>query len=423
MPFAAIGIFFGVVAGLLPGLHPNNVALMLSSLAPSIILALSSFTGMTQGAAAEMVCAAIVSCAVSNVFFSYLPSTFIGAPDPETALSILPGHSMLMKGDGYKAVSLAAIGCIGGVVFAILAVAPFRFIIGSPINLGPAIKSATPYILIAISILLILSEYGKGAKRVAAAAAVFALAGIFGIFTLEISVSSPFGLATTPLFPIFTGLFGISTMLGSSQDAKIPEQKTDEINVDAKIAAKSIATGSIAGAFVGFLPGLGPSQATIVANFGQKKFNAESAMVSLAAVCSADSIFALATLFMTGSARSGAMTAVAEIIPVEQWDGILPPNSMIILAMSALLSATASYFLVRISAKKFAMVFSKLPYQKMSRCIVIFLIALVWIFSGWLGLFILAVSTAIGMIPPMLGIKRSHLMAVLIVPIIIRLIF
>lgn len=423
MPFAIAGIVFGIIAGLLPGLHPNNVALMISSLAPAIVLTLSRIGGIEVGVASEMVCAAIVSCGVSNVFFSYLPSTFIGAPDPETALSMLPGHSMLMKGDGYKAVSLAALGCIGGVLFALAAVAPFRFAIGPPLDLGPAIKSATPYVLIAVSSILILSEWSKGRRKVAAAAGIFALAGIFGIFALNVAVSSPLGLATTPLFPVFTGFFGISTMLGSSEEAKIPEQKIKEPEIGTAELARYVAKGAAAGAFVGFLPGLGPSQATIIANLGQRKFSAEGAIISLAAVCSADSIFALATLFMTGSARSGAMTAVAEIIPIEEWCGLLPPNSMILLAMSALLSASASYFLVRFSAKKFAGVFSKLPYETMTRCIVVFLVALVWIFSGLLGLFVLAVSTAIGMIPPMLGVKRSNLMAVLIVPIVFRLLF
>jgi len=61
------------------------------------------------------------------------------------------------------------------------------------------------------------------------------------------------------------------------------------------------------------------------------------------------------------------------------------------------------------------------PYDKLSRGIIIFLVALIWAFSGMLGLLILAVATAMGMIPPMLGVKRSHLMAVLIVPIVVRM--
>ncbi len=396
---------------------------MLSSLAPAIVVALSSFTGGAGGAgfAAMLVCVAIVACAVSNIFFSYLPSTFLGAPDPETALSMLPGHSMLMDGEGYKAVSLAALGCIGGTFLAFLAIVPFRFIVGSPFNLAAPIRSATPYFLIAVSLLLILSETGKGVKRMLAAAFVFTLAGAFGYFVLDISVFSPFGWATTVLFPIFTGLFGVSTMLMSSKEGRIPEQKMDEPQIDSAPIARSVAVGSLAGAFVGFLPGLGPSQATVVANIGRRKFDRERTMVMLGAVCAADSLFALATLFIIGSGRSGAMIAVSQIIPAEPWDGAVPPQSMIYLAMGVLLSATASYFLVRLAARRFAGALSRVPYDKLSRGIIIFLVALIWAFSGMLGLLILAVATAMGMIPPMLGVKRSHLMAVLIVPIVVRM--
>jgi len=427
LAFAAVGIALGVIAGLLPGLHPNNVALMLSSLAPAIVIALSPLAaGGASGSgganfAALLVCVAIVACAVSNVFFSYLPSTFLGAPDPETALSMLPGHSMLMDGEGYKAVSLAALGCVGGVFFAFLAVVPFRFIVGSPLNLAAPIRSATPYFLIAVSLLLVLSERNKGIKRVLAAALVFALAGVFGYFVLDLPVFSPFGWATTVLFPIFTGLFGISTLLQASEEGRIPEQKTEEPRIESASLLSSVAVGSLAGAFVGFLPGLGPSQATIVASIGRRKLDREHMMVMLGAVCAADSLFALATLFIVGSARSGAMVAVSQIIPVEPWNGIVLPQSMTYLAIAVLVSAAASYFLVRAAARRFAGAFSRMSYDKISRGIIIFLVVLVWAFSGMLGLLILSVATAIGMIPLMIGVKRSHLMAVLIVPIVARM--
>jgi putative membrane protein len=42
-------------------------------------------------------------------------------------------------------------------------------------------------------------------------------------------------------------------------------------------------------------------------------------------------------------------------------------------------------------------------------------------FTGPLGLFVLAVSTAIGMIAPLTGIRRSHGMGVLLLPVIVML--
>jgi len=53
--------------------------------------------------------------------------------------------------------------------------------------------------------------------------------------------------------------------------------------------------------------------------------------------------------------------------------------------------------------------------------IIVVIIVMVFLFTGPMGLFVLAVSTSIGMIPPSIGIRRSHAMAVLLVPVIIWL--
>jgi putative membrane protein len=46
---------------------------------------------------------------------------------------------------------------------------------------------------------------------------------------------------------------------------------------------------------------------------------------------------------------------------------------------------------------------------------------MVFAFTGWKGLLVLAVSTSIGMIPPLTGIRRSHSMGILMVPVLFLL--
>jgi len=53
--------------------------------------------------------------------------------------------------------------------------------------------------------------------------------------------------------------------------------------------------------------------------------------------------------------------------------------------------------------------------------IVVFLIVLVLLFTGALGLLVLLVGTVIGLIPIYVGVRRSTCMGVLLVPIIVTL--
>jgi len=46
----------------------------------------------------------------STHFPWYHPSIFLGAPEADTALAVLPGHALLMEGRGEEAVRLSAIG-------------------------------------------------------------------------------------------------------------------------------------------------------------------------------------------------------------------------------------------------------------------------------------------------------------------------
>ena len=62
---------------------------------------------------------------------------------------------------------------------------------------------------------------------------------------------------------------------------------------------------------------------------------------------------------------------------------------------------------------------TKINYQKVVISIIILIMVMTYILSNWLGLLILIVSTAVGLIPPLKGIGRNHLMGCLIVPVIL----
>ena len=54
------------------------------------------------------VAAIIVSTGTVHTFLNYIPSALIGAPDGDTALSLLPGHRMLLSGNAARGVAWSA---------------------------------------------------------------------------------------------------------------------------------------------------------------------------------------------------------------------------------------------------------------------------------------------------------------------------
>jgi putative membrane protein len=201
----------------------------------------------------------------------------------------------------------------------------------------------------------------------------------------------------------------------------IPEQQITKPVLDKKETVKSVATGSIAGSTVGFLPGLSSGVATVVAMLFRKEPEREQVIVTLSAINTTNSFFVLVALFLILRPRSGAAIVVNQLVAVEHWNGALMPGNLIFLVLAGLIAAILGFFLTLFIGRKFAKIFSKVPYRKIVFSIIIFIILMVFAFTGVLGLFVLAISTCIGLLPPYFGVRRSHAMGVLLMPVIIML--
>ena len=110
MLLAVMGVGAGTVTGLIPGVHPNTLAVFL----------LGASSGMAAVFSLQGVMVFLVTMAISHSFLSFIPSVFIGAPEGATALSVLPGHRLLLEGSGYEAVYLTVIGGLGVIVLSVL---------------------------------------------------------------------------------------------------------------------------------------------------------------------------------------------------------------------------------------------------------------------------------------------------------------
>ncbi len=434
--FSIFGVCTGIATGLLPGLHVNNVALILSSLSGSIV-AIFDFLfefGISKEFILVLICVFIISCSIAHTFLDCIPATFLGAPDPDTALSVLPAHSLLLEGKGYEAVALSAMGSYGAILFCFLLLFPIRFIIGAPLFFYDTMQEIMLFVLIAISILMIATEKGriepfklKGALPsifgMLFALFVFILSGIFGILILDMSVDSPIGLSSPVLFPALAGLFGTPTLLTSLMTKPIiPKQIIENPVLDRKAKKSSIlsvTTGSFGGILVSIIPGITSATGTIIAMNARGESDKKQTIITLSAVNTACAFFVVVVMFIILKSRSGAALAAMDLISVSEWTDILMPTNLAYLLIAILLGGTLSYFLTLKMGKVFAKHFANVPYALIVKLTIALIILLVFLFTGLLGLLILFIATFIGLLPVEWGVRRSHCMGVLLIPIIL----
>ncbi len=434
--FCFLGVLIGVTTGMFPGLHVNNVAMILLSFSSSIIVICGSLSSYNLSGQFVLILIAgfILSVSIAHSFINAIPATFIGAPDEETALSILPAHGLLLDGEGYRAVALSAVSSYGAILICLAFTFPLRLLIGAPLLLYTEIQKSMVWILIAIVFLMIatektrIKESGKqGILPVLLgmlfAVFVFFLSGIFGLIILDLPVSSPLHLPASVLFPALAGLFGLPTLLNSLfTKPEIPSQSLEPLTlnpIEKKLSIVSVMTGSLAGVIVSIIPGVTTAIGTVLAMNLRQKSSREQTILTLSSVNTAAAFCVTLMLFIIQRTRSGVIIAVNNLIAAEPWTSFLMPVSLTYLLMFLVLSGGFSYFFTLFIGKIFAKKFYKIPYQPLVIATLVFLGVLVVLFTGLVGLLVLLTATAIGFLPVCWGVRRSHCMGVLLIPIIL----
>ncbi len=417
--FSAGGALLGLVAGLLPGLHSNTVAALLASAAPAALLGLPA---PPETGALWLACA-ILAAAVAETFASFIPAAFFGAPDEGTALSALPGHTLLLEGRGYEAVALSALGSLGAVALGFALLLPFRLLVGPPVEGYGLVRAALLPLLAGITALLILTDHDVLRPRGPLwAAVVFLLSGGLGLAALDLPTPSPLGAWGSPLLPLLLGLFGLPALLVSSAEPpEIPRQRLDEPRVAPGPAVASVASGTVWGAIMGFLPGVTSAQATVLAMLARRRREPEQVILTLSAVNTANALFVLASYSLILRPRSGAMVSISHFMPPEPWSGLAPPPTLVGLLAAVVVASVVGYLAVRWLGRRLAPLLARVSYTVLSRGLLAFLVSLTFLFTGPVGLAILVPATAVGLLPPRVGVRRTHAMGVLLLPVMLGL--
>lgn len=408
--YLLLGIILGTLTGLTPGLHFNNIAVIISSLPFSL----------NDPLGASIL---IISMMITHTFVDFIPSTFLGAPEESTSLSILPMHRMLMSGEGYKAVYLSTWGSLLAYLFS-LPLIPIFFFFFVSLNGEKYLSFYLPVILFALILYMLYLESKKSLKNMIYALTIFLLSGIFGIIALNMPMNNnilPIKLqGSNTLFPIFTGLFGLP-ILFTSKDSKIPPQNISEDCPSVNFYLSSF-IGTICGALVGFLPGVTSGIAAVLSR-SLVRGDERDYIVSLGSVNTTNYIFNLLSLYLLLKPRSLAIIIVGKLLHWQKWNSFLfPPPDFILLLLTIGLTSFISFFLTLKIARFFALKFGRLGerYARINLMIFISLLGIIFLFTGVIGVILALIAMLIGLLPSKLGTMRVHLMGVLIVPLLLR---
>ncbi len=397
---ALAGLAAGILTGVLPGLHINLVAVMAASLVAEVGVASNQVSLLA-------VSAFIIAMSISHVFHDFLPTIFLGVSESESALAVMPGHRLLLRGLGRKAVMLAAFGALCGVM-AIIALTP---LLAAAIR--PVFALVSGYVwLVLIVIAAFQISRARSIRAAAGNAFIFCLSGAFGLAVFNLPSLSQ------PLLPMFSGLFGLSSLAGGLlKQSSIPAQESEaEIRVAKKRhVAKYVAVGVLSSSLMRLFPALGPAQAAMLGTGLLRKIRAEAYLFLLGVISSASMLFALLTLYAFGKARNGSIAVVGSILNTAN---AFPAHTLILLIIMAFVAASISCISALLLSRLFATMMQKVSYRLLSLLVIIFVISIVAAFSGRIGLLVLAAATAIGLTALLTKSSRQLLMGCLMVPVI-----
>ena len=401
-----IGILIGTTTGMIPGIHVNT--------AGAILFASSNF--LLTKVSPEFLCVLMVSMSIAHALIEFVPSMLLGVPQEGTATSILPGHRMVLQGRSKEVIRIVSVGGFGAIIVTILMLPIFSILLPF---LHEVSKPFTWVILLVASIYLTYS-LTSNFRDFLWSSLLFVISGILGWIIFQSPISSG-----VTLMCVFSGLFGISTILFSLNDSStIPHQNPFyELNIDYN-KFKSIFAGGITGAILGFLPGFGPAQGTVIAQAvsGTNDCDDDDTVNFLLATSGlniSDCLFSLIAIYIIGNPRSGIAVYMSYLISE------MSINHLLIFIFASLLAVSVSLALSLRLGDSFSRLMGGVDYKKMSLGVIILQIVILYIFIFYYKApplymtLALITSTAMGMLPHYIGVGKSHLMGVLIIPAIV----
>ena len=387
-----LGVLLGTVSGILPGIHANTLAGVLLSLQVALIPVIGPVA----------LAATMFAALITHTFVDSIPTTFLGIPDADTALAVLPAHALCLEGNGEEAVRIAALGNACAMIIAVPLSVLCYFLLPA---LQPLFDWGIGLILVAVIGYMIVTSESPGW-----AFGLFGISGILGIFTLRYGFLGwhSVGGGSALLMPLLTGLFGISVLFVASQGT-MPAQKFNGISMDGRSVVRSSVLGTLAGVAVGWLPGLSNATANgvLASVIGYEK-DRRAYILATSAANTANAFIGLAALFALSRMRNGVMVALSALP--------LPPASALFVV--GVVAACAAY-VITVTLSRSAHRLGGIEGRWLNGVVIAFVVALCLVLTGPFGGFVLLLATLIGLVPHMVNVPRMYCMGAVMVPVML----
>ncbi len=372
------GVILGVIAGFLPGIHPNTLSAILS----------------TTPLGDEFLSFMVIGMFPANLIASFIPAIFFGIPEAGTFITALPGQRMTMEGRGLTALRTVMVSILIGILFTAVLFYPSLFLFPFVYySLQPYIK----YIVLGLSCILIFRSSRKLLSLL-----VFVTAGILGYFSLNSGVYDPF-------MPLFSGMFAVGMLLNIKKGS-IPKQKKEE--PFSRKLIPYIILSVLVGMFADILPGISsPSQMAVFMSL-VVPMNSLAYLSSVSSISVSEAMFSLSTNISIDKSRIGTTVWLSEFTDISE-------NIYLLLALFILSAAITAFFLYKIRGKISAV--ATVNSKTIATILIIYLFFVSAMLDGFTGVVIFLVSSALGWVTVRLGVERTQLMGAVIIPTLLLL--
>jgi len=439
------GAFTGFCAGLVPGLHMNNIAAAITAYSGATLAAFGLLGGIAgSGSTASLISCFITAALIGHLFAESITSTYLGIP-AEDVVSVLPAHRLARAGLGEAAVRASADGAICGTVASAILLFPMCLLMGAPVNIYRLLSGVMGFVMIFFASVLLYSEgHGRPRKDRAAsilkAMAVFSAAGLLGIVVLctdyyacdipDLPFTSGFVLRSSLLLPLFAGLYGVpGLILGLRSRPGLDTDICADKSATHSPGARDLLLSLVGGTLVGWMPGMTAGSSATICAPGVREFSEDTDIRSsvrfiwlYSSISSSGAVFAVGALFMISRARSGCMDAAQYFL-----GGQIEPGSVIgnlapmsVMLVSMMIAAWLGHLLISALNPRIGRVRSVMCSSKVAMASLVFVCSLSFVLTGTRGALLMATAVCLGLLPPVAGIRRIQLMGCLLVPITVK---
>lgn len=272
---ASVGALVGIIFGSIPG--------MTATMAVAVCLPLTYSLGLNEGLAL------LLGLYVGGISGGLVPAILLNIPGtPSSITTTFDGFPMAQKGEAERALKISIVASLFGGLFS--AAVLFLF---APVLSDIAIKfSYVEKFLIIFFALTVIASLSKNIL-----AGIFSgLLGVFlaliGTYSVEVGGNGEYRLMTEwmepfleegfSLLPVLIGLFGLATIFEESEKGIKEEGASNKFKLDSGAPFKfrvfkgqgiNLFRSASIGTFVGMLPGIGGSAASVLSYSQQKNFS------------------------------------------------------------------------------------------------------------------------------------------------------